>query len=241
MRKRTFSGQVSCQPCPGCGAKSYDPGRFHSLYRLCVYCFADLDIRAAAGDAWRVRQVERHRQADARPCEHLPGTESKVETLSRRASLGLALHHADDARPGQVRRISPRPVDDPTNEAICPGVDVDRTRKTVAYRARPCFRGIRLTLGQYGTHREAAAAIYAWWQSLCRNRPGRAGAWQRRRGESKVAAIVETWTGWIEIEFPPDCPHAIARRAGRKIMGRIWPNRAAAESAFALHLRSKRQ
>src|SRR5687768_9205688 len=101
MSARTISGQDARTPhaetpCPGCGARRFDRGRFFDVYRLCAYCFADEEQRAPAGDRWRLPTPERAQRIHPHPCEPSPATEGKTATWARRLPMHLALHHPAD-------------------------------------------------------------------------------------------------------------------------------------------------
>lgn len=216
-------------PCPACGAKSFDPGRFFTLFGLCAYCFVDADERAAA----RIRIRSANPQPirfPPMPTSHPPGSEGRVEIMAWRLDHGYALVHPDDATAedadGTQVQEAPDPVhpDDLTN-----GVEMDRSKGQLCWRARPRWRDCRVNLGRFKDYRKAADAVKGYYVA-------RWGSWDDSRPWLRLtaaAAVVRLKRGtWYDVEFPDGVCKSMARRAAQSIHGRHFATRGNAVAAF---------
>lgn len=229
-------------PCPACGARSYDPAprRWHSLLGLCVWCYGEPSTRREALDRWRCQQVDRRPLPE--PTKAPPGSRAKVDELARRRAAGLQLFHPDDATAAdcipadwltddeddgrldraadrQASRQAIRPAVDPSAQAVrAVGVELDRTRRELRFRARPIYRGVKVRLGTYPTHALAAAAVDRFSRELGSRAGGKLADYSRLTGP--CAAVVRTPAGWLEIEYPPTVDQQTADQAARRLANR---------------------
>ena len=218
--------RVPLSPCPACGATNYDPGRFFGLYGLCLYCFADKDERIAAQQ--RLRSSAVPLPLPPFPTVHVPGSAGKAEAMAWRLANGYALHHPEDgvSDPNVKVADTPSEVIDPSE--IIPGVEMDRGKGRLAWRARPRWRDVRVRLGRFHRYQQAAEAVKSFfverWGRYDESRP-----WLR---QPAALAVIRTQRGWCDLDFPTGVPRFIARQAAAAIADREYPAPFVVRSAF---------
>jgi hypothetical protein len=244
-------------PCAGCGAHHYDPGRFFPLLGLCVWCFgrgseADHEYQAAR-DVYRVLRPPPAKRPAPFPCHHKPGSAGRIDAMRWRAEHNYALHHPDDAphdpAPDDGDPPGPDPVPDvvvdaPVKDAPDPiapadqleGVEMDRSKGRLAWRARPRWRDCRVKCGRFPTYHQAAEAVKEFYRQ-------RWGCWDETRPWLRMAAclaVVRLAGGeWCDLEFRDfaEYPAGVQRTAaGRVVRAEPYAGFWAAERALSREL-----
>ena len=163
---------ASDPPCPGCGAKSYDRGRFFFVYRLCRWCFEDAEARDAAAYRYRVHlKPPPERPRPPFPTQYPPGHPLREPVIQERLEKGYALFHPDDATWEEWREAEAEADDEPFmpppprrertyQKKGATGVEFSKGR----YRARPFWDGYKHNAGAFARESEAVAAVEKFWR-----------------------------------------------------------------------------
>jgi hypothetical protein len=138
--------------------------------------------------------------------------------LAWRLKNNFQLHHPEDATatsspPDQSPEVceSPDPI---SPEAYMEGVEMDRSKGKLAWRARPRWRDCRVKLGRFAKYEEAAEAVKQFfiqrWGSWDDSRP-----WLRKPAALAVVRVID---GWHDLEFPEGVDRDRARRAAAIVL-----------------------
>lgn len=154
-------------PCPVCGAKNYDRGRFHALLGLCVFCAAEPDEVRARIIVLRIEGRVRQRP-DGPPCCYPAGHPKKVEMLAERVRLGQNLWNRFDAGVDAHEEF----VNEKGENAVQPVIereyqDVGQTgveRDGKRWRVRCYWDGKKHNIGSFDLKDDALLAANAFWR-----------------------------------------------------------------------------
>ncbi len=216
--------------CPACGATNFDPGRFFRLYGLCLYCFEEKDERIAAQQ--RLRTLVPALPMPPFPCVHVPGSTGKAEAMAWRLSNGYSLHHPSDGITDPNIPVADTPLEVIDPSEIIPGVEMDRGKGRLAWRARPRWRDVRVRLGRFHKYTQAAEAV----RSFYIERWGRYDESRPWLHQPAALAVVRTQRGWCDLDYPSGIARFIARSAAAAVAAKPYPAPFAVRSAFRREL-----
>src|SRR5262249_45007787 len=150
-------------------------------------------------------------------------------------------HHPADARLEEFGDETPdeeiwNEPDPELPETLVAGIEVDKSRAQIAYRARPWWRGCRVKLGRFFVYAEAVEAVKAYFlERTGKWEPFRTKVWDRQR--RTCCAVIRTEDGWCDLEWPKYIPPSTARKVARSIEGQTFKTNKAATMAFRSAIR----
>lgn len=208
---------VPSQPCPGCGAKLYDYGRWFSRLQLCEWCAKD-------GDAVRSRLRRDLPESDA-GTDAAPGSEERIRVYAERAALGLSCFSPADlvGVPTPAKR---RGAPDWRAEPGETGVE----RSGDKWRVRPAWRGRKWLLGTYAKRQEAIDRVKAFWDVRRGDPRGGPALWMPCGDEDGAFAVErenlalwrERWPGLDPLRVCRQLRAEVRKAKPRPPLGDVW-------------------
>lgn len=169
------------------------------------------------------------------PCFAAPGSAIKEAMMAFRQANGYALHHPADAThataEASTTEESARPIVDPVPPSeMIRGIELDKSRPPIVYRARPRWRSARVPLGTFPTYAEAAQAIERFYRE-------RLGLFEPLRDDhhrwyGPAVGTIRTPAGWCDLEPPAGVSLRQAARAARVVRSRSYCDCRAVSRAY---------
>lgn len=134
-----------------------------------------------------------------------------------RLERGYALHHPLDGSPDGSDGADVPDAPDPIHpDELMPGVEMDRSKGRLAWRARPRWRDCRVKCGRFPEYRDAAEAVKAFYAD-------RWGYWDEARPWLRMSACLAVVRvggdrRWHDLEFLDGVGLELQRQAAAAVV-----------------------